>query len=137
QLLHCRGTVSPGLQQFPGGAMVYLILAHPVVHRFEGDGGDYQTRPALLDQDTRQVIEMEALHGDRDETLRRVVQPAERGVAKPIYRSSAGHFRLRIVCFDRIVDDQCPATATGQRSTYRCRQTIPPACGLELDLGGF
>src|SRR5205823_2277268 len=28
QLLHCRGTVSPGLQQFPGGAMVYLILAH-------------------------------------------------------------------------------------------------------------
>ncbi len=58
QLLDCLGIVSLRLQQLPGRAMIDLILAHPMIGRFDGNGGDHQARPPLIDQDPRQVVDM-------------------------------------------------------------------------------
>jgi len=105
QLLDCLGIVAPRLQQLPGRAMVDLILAHSIIGRFDSDGGDHQPRPALLDQDARRVVDMKPLHGDHDEALRAVIEPAEGSVAEPIERGSTGDFRARVVGLDGIVDD--------------------------------
>jgi len=49
--LPCRGldALALRLQQLPGRSVVDLILADPIIARFEGDGRQHQAGPALLD----------------------------------------------------------------------------------------
>ena len=49
QLLDSLGAVALRLQQLPGRTVVDLIFADLIVGRFDGDGGQHQLWPALLD----------------------------------------------------------------------------------------
>ena len=59
--------------------MIDFVLGNLIVGRIDSDGGQHQLGPALLDQDAGEVVDMEPLHRDADETLAGIIEPAEGG----------------------------------------------------------
>src|SRR5271169_5588991 len=116
QFIDRLGAIALRLQQLTGRTVVDLILGNRIVGRFDGDGGQHEL---WLDQDTRKVVHMEPLHRDAHETLRRVIEPAEGGVAEPFDRRFPSYFGFRVIGFDRIIDDQDLAATAGQRAADR------------------
>ncbi len=67
---------------------------------------------------TDQIIQMQALHDNDDAAGRLAVQAAEQGMVEPVVGIVALGFRQGFIRFQRIVDDDKVATATGEHTTH-------------------
>jgi hypothetical protein len=59
----------------PDRTVVDLVRPGHIVGRFGGDRRQHQLGPALLDQDTGEVIDMEPLHRDAHQARCRIIEP--------------------------------------------------------------
>ena len=125
------------LQQLPFGTVVDLIGAEHVIGRLGGDCRQHQLGPALVNQNAGEVIDVKPLHRNAHETVRQIIEAAQGGIAEPLDRAASGDFRIGVIGLDRIIDDQHPATATGQRAAHRGGKAKPALCRLEFTFGGF
>src|SRR6478672_7493485 len=82
QFVDCLGAVAFRLQQLPGRTVIDLSFTNLIVGRFDGDRGQHQLWPALLDEYAREVVDMKPLHRDADKTRSRIIEPAEGGGAE-------------------------------------------------------
>src|SRR5262249_24616690 len=89
------------------------------------------------DQASREVIDMEPLHGDDHEALGQIVESAQSGVAEPVVRTEQGYFGTGIISFDGIIGNQHVTTTASQRASHRGCEPIPTARRLEFGFGGF
>ena len=125
------------MEQLPSRTVIGLILAEEVVRVLRRNGRKHELGPSPLDQDPGKVRDVEPLHGDDDEALRWVVEPAEGGIAEPVCRGLPRDERAGVVGLDRIIDDQGVASASGERAAHGCREPKSPAGRLELAFRGL
>src|SRR5215472_10166722 len=70
--------VAVRLQQLSDRTVVDFVRAGHIVGRLGGDRRQYQTGPALLDQDAGKVIDMQPLHRDAHQAGCRIIEPRSR-----------------------------------------------------------
>jgi len=134
QLLDNLEAIPIRLQQFPNRAVINLALADRIIGGFGAYRWDDQLGPISLNQDAGEVIDVEPLHRDDDQTLCRDVEPAESGVAEPIDCIPPCDLRFGVIGLYRIVDDQDPTATAGQRTADRSGQARAALRRFELAL---
>src|SRR6516162_8019542 len=110
--------------------MINLAITQDVVSSFGRDCGKNQAWPTLRNENTGEVLHMQALLDQDDHAFRRVVQPTHGRVVEPIAGALKGYNRIGVIRFAWIINGHKFATAPGQRSAYRGRQAISTTGGL-------
>ena len=101
-----------------------------------GDRREVQMFPAArLQQNAGEIIDMQSLHDQHDGAFGRIVEARHQRRSYPFGAFGAGEFRVGLVGFQGIIDDNDVAAAASQLSTGRGGEP-PTAHGrLQLVLG--
>ena len=101
-----------------------------------GDRGKVEMLPTpLLDQMASKIVRVQALHHHYDRAFGFVVKPRKKGAGEPLFLRLTRAFRVRILWFERVVDNDQVAAATGQCATDRGGQARAAGGGHDFSFG--
>src|SRR5262245_26729825 len=85
------------------------------------DGSKTQVRPFFLILEiTDKVIHVQPLHDNNDRILRLIVEARKQRIAKPLRHIFACKFRMSVLRFERIIQNNEIAPAASERTPNRC-----------------
>src|ERR1700682_416335 len=89
----------------------------------------------MIEEISNQVLFVDALHDNYDAACRLVVGSRHQRRAIPLDATRAGGFRMGIVEFERIIDDEEIAAAPRKRSLNRGCVTTSAEGGVDFAIG--
>src|SRR5262245_41250921 len=124
------------MQKIADAAVMITIDAERDAAVGLGDRGKIEMLPtSLLEQMANKIVRMQALHHHYDRTFGFVVKPRKKCTGEPLFLRLTRAFRVRILWFERVVDNEQVAAATGQCATDRGGQARAAGGGHDFSFG--